>query len=311
MFHSADRSGGRHVPLFAVAPEGVVPLRHLGAATGVYEKEIEELFWLNLSELIGVELFGVTRQAHLTGGGIVDILALDQQGNVTVIEVKRSIEREQLAQCLEYAGWATLTNLEEVAALYEHGTEMFWSAGQDFTGTATPQHLSRSPRLVLVASDFHPRTEAAVALLQRSALQLLVIRVTMYEDAAGARFIDASSAERPAEGTGVRPPTPTSLATVADLLRAGLLTVGEELQWVRKQKGETHSCTVLADGRLLLADGRVSGTPSGAAVGAGQVNAFDGWNAWRASAHDNKRLADLRNDYVALQQTDSPSTPAA
>lgn len=82
------------MPLFAVAPEGVVPLRHLGAATGVYEKEIEELFWLNLSELIGVELFGVTRQAHLTGGGIVDILALDQQGNVTVIEVKRSIERE-------------------------------------------------------------------------------------------------------------------------------------------------------------------------------------------------------------------------
>ena len=289
------------MPLFAVSADGVVPLMHLSAATGVYEKEIEELFWLNLGELVGLRLFGVTRQAHLTGGGIVDILALDIQGNVTVIEVKRSIEREQLAQCLEYAGWATLTNLEAVAALYHQGADEFWSAWQEFTGTATPQHLSGSPRLVLVASDFHPRTEAAVAPLQRSALSLLVIRVTMYGDAGGTQFIDASGALEPATALGPGASSSPSPATVADLLNANLLTVGDELLWVRKNKHEKHRCTVLADGRLLLADGQTAATPSGAAVRAGKVNAYDGWNAWRAPAHDDKRLADLRDEYLALQ----------
>jgi len=300
------------MPLFAVSTDGVVPLRHLSAATGVYEKEIEELFWLNLSELVGVELFGVTRQAHLAGGGIVDILALDLEGNVTVIEVKRSIEREQLAQCLEYAGWATLTNLEAVAALYHQGADSFWSAWQEFTGTATPQHLSGNPRLVLVASDFHPRTEAAVALLQRSALSLLVIRVTMYEDAAEHRFIDASAAVQPALGSGRATATSTSTSgsvTVADLLRAGILVVDDELIWERVLKQEVHTCTVLADGSLRLEDGRIFGTPSGAAVGAGHVNAYDGWNAWRAPSRGNERLAALRTRYLAQQQSEEEATP--
>ena len=43
-------------------------------------------------------------------------MALDKTGRVVVFEVKRDVDRRQLAQCLEYAGWARTTNLDELGA---------------------------------------------------------------------------------------------------------------------------------------------------------------------------------------------------
>jgi hypothetical protein len=47
---------------------------------------------------------------------------LDPCGRVVVIEVKRDVDRNQLAQALEYAGWATAISLDEFARLF-HGGE--------------------------------------------------------------------------------------------------------------------------------------------------------------------------------------------
>jgi hypothetical protein len=43
---------------------------------------------------------------------------MDSSGRVVVIEVKRDIDRGQLAQCLEYAGWARSASLDELGSLY-------------------------------------------------------------------------------------------------------------------------------------------------------------------------------------------------
>ena len=59
-----------------------------------------------LEAFAGVPLFPVARQPTLSDGLWPDIVALDDGGHVPVIEVKRDIDRAQLAQCLEYAGWA-------------------------------------------------------------------------------------------------------------------------------------------------------------------------------------------------------------
>lgn len=67
------------------------------------ESEIEDLLWSNLEEFTGEALFRVRRQPTLAGGGRPDIVTLDRQGAVVVIEVKRDVDRGQLAQCLEYA----------------------------------------------------------------------------------------------------------------------------------------------------------------------------------------------------------------
>ncbi len=83
----------------------LVAVPEVPAGPDLYEKEIEDLVWGNLELFIGDPLFPLRRQAVLPGGGLPDILALDKAGRVVVVEVKRDVDRRQLSQALEYAGW--------------------------------------------------------------------------------------------------------------------------------------------------------------------------------------------------------------
>jgi hypothetical protein len=109
---------------------------------------------------------------------------------VVVIEIKRDIDRGQLAQCLEYAGWARSTSLDELGGLYFGGVEAFFAGWQEFTASSTPVVINRRPRLILVARDFHGRTESALNYLIENGLPVKVIRVSMYEDREGRQLVD-------------------------------------------------------------------------------------------------------------------------
>jgi len=135
---------GLTMPLFDLSGPSVVPFRRLNSAAEIYEREIEDLFWGDLEAFGGEPFFAVARQARLIGGGVPDILALDFAGRVVVIEVKRDIDRGQLAQCLEYAGWARRTNLDELAGLYQTGPEKLFHDWQ--SSPARPRLLSSTDR---------------------------------------------------------------------------------------------------------------------------------------------------------------------
>ncbi|MEZ5380990.1 MAG: hypothetical protein R2754_04245 [Microthrixaceae bacterium] len=94
------------MPLFEIGDDELIPFRRVHAGPELYEQEIEGLLWANLDSFIGVQLFPLARQPTVGDGIRPDIVALDAEGHVHVIEVKRDIDRRQLAQCLEYAGWA-------------------------------------------------------------------------------------------------------------------------------------------------------------------------------------------------------------
>lgn len=178
------------MPLFEVTDEELVPFRRVQAGPDLYEKEIEDLMWDNLEAFTGTALFRVCRQPRIATGGRPDIVALDASGRVHVIEIKRDIDRSQLAQCLEYAGWARSTNLDELAGIFFLGPEAFFAAWMEFTESAAPQLVSRAPQLTLVARDFDQRTDDALAFLTDSNLPIEVLRVVVYEDQEHRRFID-------------------------------------------------------------------------------------------------------------------------
>lgn len=291
------------MPLFEISADGLVPFRQLRGGAELYESEIEELLWENLDELTGEVLFAVRRQPQIAGGGRPDILALDQAGAVVIIEVKRDVDRSQLAQTLEYAGWARTTNLDELAGLYHAGPDRFWRDWQEFTESEEPRRVSRYPRLVLVARDVHGRTSSALEFLQENGLPIVVVRVALYEDSSGRRFLDIEGIEEP-EPMRERTITPVAVrsrtshqVSLADLLGAGMLEAEEELVWDRPRAGQRLSCRVTADGRLRLPDGTLKTSPSGAAVAAAGGGSFDGWEAWRAPGRGNRILAELRQDF--------------
>jgi hypothetical protein len=295
------------MPLFELADANeLVPFRQLRGGADLYEREIEELLWNNVEELTGEPLFRVAKQAQVAGGR-ADMIALDHDARVVVIEIKRDVDRGQLAQCLEYAGWARTTSLDELAGLYHRGGEAFFADWQEFTQTDTPLRIRRAPQLVLVARDFQGRTRSALEFLVEHGLPVRLISVSLYEDQQGRRFIDVEGeheAEFPTEGpeeggTETRQSIKIDGRRVrlTDLLESGDLQPGQQLIWERPQLGQFYRATVTEAGALRLEDGREFSSPSRAAMEAAGVASYDGWYAWRPE--NGESLNELRRRLVS------------
>lgn len=303
------------MPIFQDDNGELVAFQKVVPGPELYEHEIEALVWGDFEAFTGEALFPIARQAHIPGGGVPDILALDSKGHVVVIEVKRDVDRSQLAQCLEYAGWARMTYLEELASLYNagpghDGTAAFFTDWPEFTETATPVTIVSPPRLMLVARDFLGRTRAALDFLRDSSLPVTVIPVSIYEGQGGHRIInvdhdhDVDSKTSGLAGAGSagqsNPYTVNgSSISVSDLIDAGLIEPDEAVEFVRPLVGDHYSATILSDGQIRLEDGSVCRTPSRAAMQAASVPSYDGWHAWRVKRLGGTKLHELRQQYLA------------
>jgi hypothetical protein len=267
------------VPIFELDANSVLPFRQQAIAAGVYEAEIEDLLWDNLEELTGDNLFRIARQPVLPLGR-PDVIALDADGRVVVIEVKRDVDRNQLAQALEYAGWARGVGLDELAKRYHGGAQAFWDDWMEFTKTDVPRLVNAAPRLVLVARTFETRTYEALEFLLQHGVPIKLLRLAFYVDevAGGRRFLNVeweSEPEISPAGTAAAPPVAAPVPTVAvshgrDFRDVTLAEVAEQvvtpaqLVWHRPRRGETHRATLLAGGRSLhrraaMTDRRESG----------------------------------------------------
>ena len=244
------------------------------------------------------------------------VVALDKDGHVYIIEVKRDIDRRQLAQCLEYAGWARSTGLDELAGLFHRGPEEFFPACMEFTETDSPQLVQRPPQIVLVARDIDGRTDSALSYLTENDLPVTVLKMTVYQDMEGRRFIDVGAdheIELPATQASALKSPPMRYEIdgrrleIGDLIDAELLQIGETLTWNRPKVGNTHRARVGSTGQLELEDGRTFSSPSRAACEAAGINAYDGWHAWRATS--GTLLADLRFRLLERDQQAPAASP--
>lgn len=292
------------MPIFEMDQGSLLPFTRQAISAGVYESEIESLLWDNLEELTGDNLFRVARQPVLSSGGRPDILALDSVGRVVVIEVKRDVDRHQLAQALEYAGWARTTNLDAIASLYYGGVASFWDDWMEFTATAQPVLVQRSPKLVLIARSFDSRTASALEFLLQNNLPVQVLEVAFYIDASGRRILDVEwEAEPESGGPSAVPVASTEAQETVDFRGVTLAQVAVavsapcELRWERPRKGTSHTATLVEPGRILLPDGSEHRSPSGAAMAAADVASYDGWYAWRLP--DGRTLNDVRHEVAA------------
>jgi Restriction Enzyme Adenine Methylase Associated len=300
------------MPLFEIDDEERLrAFRQLRGGGEIYEREIEDLLWNGLEEIIGEPLFRVARQPSIHGGGRPDIVALAAEGRIVVIEVKRDVDRGQLAQCLEYAGWARTSGLDELAGLYYASPDQFFRDWQEFTNTPTPQRIQRSPRLVLVAREFHGRTGSAFEYLVENDLPVKLVRVSIYEASDGRRFLDVEGEHEPeipvlvAKEPEVADHTKVDGRRVRmdDLVDAGLLRPGQTLVWKRPTLGIEYRSTVTENAELEIngQEGSAWSAPSSAAVAAAGGGSFDGWRVWRTEGGEliddlRRKLAESRSD---------------
>src|SRR5438034_9637700 len=113
------------------------------------ERKLEDALASDLS-LVGEGLLLIKRQVTTTSGKYVDILAVDVQGTLVVIELKRGrTPRDAVAQLLDYAAWAKNLSRQAIADYYSefHNGASFDEAYVGRFGSSVPEEINEQHKL--------------------------------------------------------------------------------------------------------------------------------------------------------------------
>jgi Endonuclease NucS len=142
-------------------------LRKLAAARLGDEARLEDLLEQDIS-ILGLDVMVVGRQAPTAYGKRVDLLAIDADGSLYAIELKRDrTPREVVAQVLDYGSWVKDLGHEDISALYSehhHGARLEEAFETRF-GDVLPDALNQDHHLVIVASELDNSTERIIRYL--------------------------------------------------------------------------------------------------------------------------------------------------
>lgn len=135
------------------------------------ERRLEDMLAQD-PNMIGTSLLILGRQVPTSYGGSVDLLALDANGRVHVLELKRDrTPRDVVAQTLDYGSWVTGLSLEELQQIYlahhdgdKHLDEAF---AQQFD-SPLPDVVNEEQQFTIVASELDPTSDRIVEFLAES-----------------------------------------------------------------------------------------------------------------------------------------------
>jgi hypothetical protein len=104
-------------------------------------------------------------------GKLIDLLAIDSEGNLVVAELKRhSTPREVVAQVLDYGSWVQTLGYADITQIYaeKNPGRVFEAAFEETFRIGPPEQLNQEHRLYIVASELDPSTERIIAYLSGS-----------------------------------------------------------------------------------------------------------------------------------------------
>lgn len=151
--------------LFRVSDGGLLESRRKALD---FENRIEDWVARDLS-LIGVDGVIIGRQVVTAHGKRIDLLAMDEEGNLIIVELKRDRSaRDIVAQVLDYASWVsklTTKDVHELARSYCDQTlaEIY----RIKYGKAAPETLNATHQMIVVASEVDEATKRIIEYLSQ------------------------------------------------------------------------------------------------------------------------------------------------
>jgi hypothetical protein len=150
------------------------------------ESRLEDCIEQDIS-ILGLDILLILgRQVFTAYGKRIDIVAIDGDGVLYVIELKKGrTPREVVAQALDYGSWVGKLSADDVAEIYASHTTNgvgFAEAFRDRFGEDLPETLNESHRLVIVASELDPSTERIVEYLSDYDIPINVLFFRYFKD---------------------------------------------------------------------------------------------------------------------------------
>ena len=172
--------------------DGDTPKR-LAAATLPSEATLEQYLEKDPS-LLGERLLVIGRQVKTPHGKFIDLLAMDGEGNLQVLELKRDkTPRDVVAQVLDYGSWVSTLDRDTIIDLAnDHlGDVEFEAAFEEIFGSTAPDELNASLQLTIVATDLDPSSERIVTYLRTFGVPVNAVFFSYLEDD-GRRYLARS-----------------------------------------------------------------------------------------------------------------------
>lgn len=119
--------------------------------------------------LLGLDLLIIGRQVSTDFGGRIDILAVDREGDLTIIELKRDrTPRDIVAQILDYANCVSRLNSKRIYDIAsEHLHRPLDEVFRERFDTDPPENLNSTHNMVIVASELDESSKRIVEYLAR------------------------------------------------------------------------------------------------------------------------------------------------
>ncbi len=122
--------------------------------------------------ILSDNLLVIGRQVGTDFGGIIDILCIDQNGDLVIVELKRDkTPREVAAQTLDYASWVQgllPDRLTEIANSYLNDKGTLEEVFKKKFNVDFPEILNESHGMLIVASEIDASTERIIKYLNQS-----------------------------------------------------------------------------------------------------------------------------------------------
>jgi hypothetical protein len=129
------------------------------------ESSLERAIEHDLSILMP-QLLLVGRQVPTAFGKVIDLLAMDVEGNLVVIELKKDrTPREVVAQVIDYASWVQGLSHKDISEIYADrngGAPLEKAFADTFGESGLPEKLNQTHRLIVVASALDASTERII-----------------------------------------------------------------------------------------------------------------------------------------------------
>ena len=136
------------------------------------EAELEDAIERDVN-LLGAGLMLIGRQIGTPYGKRIDLLAIDGDGELVLVEIKRDrTPRDVVGQLLDYASWVPSLSYEDITDMHDDyrrqrglAPRAFEQAFADVFGVAPPDTLNESHRMLVVASELEDATERIIEYL--------------------------------------------------------------------------------------------------------------------------------------------------
>lgn len=157
--------------------------RPLAPASLPTENELHQFLRRDPS-LLGMPLLVIGSEVITPYGKRLDLLAVDADGNLHVLELKRDrTPREVVAQVLDYGSWVSTLSRDDVIDIAEKYLDQpFEASFEEVFGAAPPDELNGELQLTVVASGLDASSERIVTYLRGFGVPINAVFFSYIED---------------------------------------------------------------------------------------------------------------------------------